>query len=280
MDTIIPILLLPEHVRPNPSSLPVLKAIQRVLNESYTATYCAHPEIFGTSHLRIADPAQLADIIGTRGFTVALVRVTSTDEGQKRQFCEVVATGSVKDFGDGDVETYAQWSKNLSGTQWTTNTAGNQERSEATTERSNEGAQKLEVTAFGVSRHCQARGLGAHLLNEIKWLVTGRRLQGITTNAMPITEGLVLSDSESTFPLEGIDLNRLKYIMTSAETSKPHQIQDTAKPKLVLMAIRELGNETYYQKRGFRTVWSGTVPVGMWDCRKDCTMVYMEMNLD
>jgi hypothetical protein len=46
------------------------------------------------------------------------------------------------------------------------------------------------------------------------------------------------------------------------------------------MAIRELGNETYYQKRGFNTAWSGTVPVGMWDCRKECTMVYMEMNVD
>jgi GNAT superfamily N-acetyltransferase len=279
MDTIVPILLLPEHVRPNSSSLPVLKAIQRVLNESYTTTYCAYPEIFGTRHVRMADPAQLADIIGTEGFTIVLVRVTSAGAGQKRQFCEVVATGSVKDFGDGDVETYAQWSKNLSGTQWTTK-AGNQERSGATTERSKEGAQKLEVTAFAVSPHYQARGLGGRLLNEIKWLVTARRLQGITTNAAPMVEGLGLSDSASTSPLEGIDLNRLKYIMSSVKTSKSDQVVQDTTPKLVLMAIRELGNEAYYQKRGFRTVWSGTVPVGMWDCRKDCTMVYMETDLD
>ena len=122
--------------------------------------------------------------------------------------------------------------------------------------------------------------LSYHLLHHQYGSSGSRRLQGITTNAMPITGGLVLSDPESTFPLEGIDLNQLKYVVASAETSKADHIQDTAKPKLVLMAIRELGNETYYQKRGFRTVWSGTVPVGMWDCRKDCTMVYMEMDLD
>jgi GNAT superfamily N-acetyltransferase len=280
MDTIVPILLLPEHVNPNSSSLPVLKAIQRVLNESYTVTYCAHPEICGTSHIRMADPAQLADIIGTEGFTIILVHVTTAGTDQKEQFCRVVATGSAKDFGDGDVETYAQWTTNLSGTQWATK-VGNQEHSRATSKQRKEGVQKFEVTAFAVSPHYQASGLGARLLNEIKWLVAGRRLQRISTVAVPMVDRLRLSGSARTFPLEGINLNRLKSVMINAETSKSDQVvHDTTNPKLVLMAIREMGKEVYFKKRGFRTVWSGTIPVGMWDCRKDCTMVYMEMNLD
>lgn len=290
MANIVPILLLPEHVKPNESNLPVLRGIQKVLNESYTATYCAHPEIFGTSHVRMADPAQLMDIIGPEGFTLILVRVTSPGTDQELHVCEVVATASVKDFGDGDIETYAQWSKNLGGKQWVSKVrsqeqSGTSEQSKEEhkiPEKSREGVQKLEVTAFGVSPHHQAGGLGARLLNEIKWLVVSkRRLQRTTPNTLPMAEGLGVSDGASTLPLDGIDLDRLKSWVTSTEADKLDQsVQETATPKLVLMAIRELGNEAYYQRRGFRTTWSGPVPVGMWDCRKACTMVYMEMDLE
>jgi GNAT superfamily N-acetyltransferase len=287
--TIVPILLLPEHAKPNPSNLPVLRGIQTVLNESYTETYCRHPEIFGTSHVRMADPAQLMDIIGPEGFTLILVRVTSTGTDQKPQVCEVVATASVKDFGDGDLETYAKWSKNLGGKQWASK-ARNEEQIENSgqrkeegkvPEKSREGLQKLEVTAFGVSPHHQAGGLGARLLNEIKWLVASKMLRGSAANSLPMVEGLGVSDGASILPLEGIDLGQLKSSVTSTEAGRLNQaVQETATPKLVLMAIRELGNEEYYQKRGFRTTWSGPVPVGMWDCRKECTMVYMEMDLE
>jgi len=96
-----------------------------------------------------------------------------------------------------------------------------------------------------------------------------------------MVEGLGVSDGASILPLEGIDLDRLKSSVTSREVGRLDQaVPETATPKLVLMAIRELGNEEYYQKRGFRTTWSGPVPVGMWDCRKECTMVYMEMDLE
>lgn len=78
--------------------------------------------------------------------------------------------------------------------------------------------------------------------------------------------------------MNGIDLDQLKQVM---ETQRPDNIsQRIVSPKLVLMAIRELDNELYYQKRGFKTVWSGTVPVGMWGCLTECTMVYMEVLLD
>lgn len=265
MTNIVPILLLPDHVRPNSSNLPLLKAIQKVLNESYTATYCQHPEIFGTSHIRMADPAQLADIIGTQGFTLVLVIVTS------EQSYDVVATCSVKDFGDGDIETYAQWSKNLSGAQWMN------QRTATVDKGIKENLSKFELTAFAVSPHHQAMGLGARLLNEVKWLLAGRKFQRIAADTAPIAHRLGPSD-DATWLVNGIDLDQLKQVM---ETQQPDNIsQSITSPKLVLVAIRELGNEVYYQKRGFKTVWSGTVPVGMWDCLTECTMVYMEMVLD
>ncbi|RAQ63455.1 hypothetical protein COH20_000119 [Aspergillus flavus] len=194
----------------------------------------------------MADPAQLADIIGADDFTIVLVRVTSDGADQQPQLCEVLATGSVKDF---------------------------------------EEVQKFEVTAFAVSLHCQAAGVGAQVLREIKWFVAsdanGPRLRNITAKNAALIHGLGLSGSATTIPLQGIDLNRQKDIMAGVKIRTPEEeIHDTAKSKLVLMAIRELGNEAYYQRRGFSTAWSGTVPVGMWDCRKECTMGYMEMDVD
>lgn len=232
----------------------------------------------------MADPAQLADIIGADGFTIVLVRVISAWADQQPQVCEVVATGSVKDFGEGDVEAYAQWSKNLSGSEWVFQ-EGIQGRSSGTAKRKLGGVQKFEVTAFAVSPHYQAAGLGAQVLREIKWVVgcdgDGLKLRDITTNSDTVVNGLQLPDSATTFPLKGIDLNRQRDITKSAKIRKSEEgVQETGQSKLVLMAIRELGNEAYYQRRGFKTAWSGTVPVGMWDCRKECTMVYMEMDID
>ncbi|OOO10401.1 hypothetical protein OAory_01062090 [Aspergillus oryzae] len=206
----------------------------------------------------MADPAQLADIIGADDFTIVLVRVTSDGADQQPQLCEVLATGSVKDFVNGKL----RW-----------------------TERRAEEVQKFEVTAFAVSLHCQAAGVGAQVLREIKWFVAsdanGPRLRNITAKNAALIHGLGLSGSATTIPLQGIDLNRQKDIMAGVKIRTPEEeIHDTAKSKLVLMAIRELGNEAYYQRRGFSTAWSGTVPVGMWDCRKECTMGYMEMDVD
>jgi GNAT superfamily N-acetyltransferase len=188
------------------------------------------------------------------------------------QSYDVVATCSVKDFGDGDIETYAQWSKNLSGAQWVN-------RRTATVDKVTENnPPKFELTAFAVSPHHQAMGLGARLLNEVKWLLAGRKFHSIAADTAPTVHGLGLSDAMCTSWVNGIDLDQLKQVM---EIQRPDNIsQRIVSPKLVLMAIRELGNELYYQKRGFKTVWSGTVPVGMWDCLTECTMVYMEMLLD
>lgn len=285
-DYISPLLLLPQHVKHTSSNLPLLKAIQKVLNESYTATYCAHPEIFGTSHVRLADPAQLADIIGHDGFTIVLLRVTAAKPGQNQRLCEVVATGSVKNFGDGDVEAYAQWSKNLSGSEWLEKEEG-RGRTVGLAPQKKEKVQKYEVTAFGVSPNCQGAGLGARILKEIHRLVSTNR-NGISVwdtiadgLQAPMVTGLELVDSDGTHQLEAIDLNKTEVLELNMKSALPKEgSQDMAKPKLVLMAIRELGNEEYYQRRGFKASWSGIVPVGMWDCKKECTMVYMEMNIE
>jgi len=277
-DSIVPVLLLPEHIKLTPSRLPLLRAIQTLLNESYTKTYCARPEIFGTTHVRLAEPAQLADIVGDTGFTVILVRVPTVEDGKAR-IGEVIATGSVKDFGDGDVESYAQWSKNLGGREWAAKKRG-QGLDDKGVEKERGAVRRFEVTAFGVAAHCQGAGLGAKVLQEIEWIVSsnayGPRGQHVTDGTAR-AEGIELQTSETTSQLEGINLDTLKALRKNTNASGFRRDEhDIDRPKLVLMGIKELGNEAYYQRRGFKSVWTGTVPVGMWDCKKECNMVYME----
>jgi hypothetical protein len=281
-ERILSVVLLPQHIKPIPLHLPFLRSIQTLLNESYTKTYCAHPEIFGTTHLRLADPAQLADIVGENGFTVVLVRVTTVGANEETQIGEVVATGSVKDFGDGDVETYAQWSLNLSGSEWAAGNVGRGHDGKSAG-KGQETVPKHEVTAFAVSPHCQAAGLGARVLKEIEWLVSydgsGKRLYAKAESA-PSIKGVEIRESETRHLLKGIDLDALKMQEKNNEMSNlSRQEPGKEKPKLVLMGIRELGNEAYYQRRGFKSLWSGRVPVGMWDCKQECTMVYMEKDI-
>jgi len=276
------------------------------LNRSYTATYCAHPSIFGTEHLRLADPAQLADIIGQDGFTIVLLQVKERNENGQ-DVVEVVATGSVKNFGNGDVKQYAQWSRNVSGTQWMT------ARAEAAKKTSDSGVNvaphemldkfqddvRMEITAFAVSPEYQGMGLGARVLEDIEWLVSGYVLPtssgtvGIAdsieiANAWPF-EGAYLPSTPAGqwSQINGIDLDKFKKSYQQV-TEDVHKLKEVAldsdvhrkkKPKLVLMGIRELGNETYYERRGYKSIWAGIVPVGMWDCREECTMVYMEKEL-
>lgn len=91
-DCTVPILLLPRHVRPNPSDLPLLKGIQTLLNKLYSATHCAHPETFGSRHVRLTEPSKLENAT----FTTVLVRILATQANANRRLCKVIATGSVK----------------------------------------------------------------------------------------------------------------------------------------------------------------------------------------
>jgi hypothetical protein len=282
VDPIIPVLLFPQHIKSTPSHLPLLRSIQVLLNESYSKTYCAHPELFGTTHLRLADPAQLVDIIGENGFTIVLLDVSNVGEYGKAEV-EVIATGSVKDFGDGDVEEYSKWSQNLGGSEWAA-----KDRSRVSDNKNivkeKEAIRKYEVTAFAVSPNCQARGLGARVLKEIEWLVSsdsyGPRLRHALLDGVARVDGIELKDSDVESLLEGVDLNKLKEFEQSIQVGETLRIEkNMEKPKLVLMGIKELGNEAYYQRRGFKSVWTGTLPVGMWDCKKECSLVYMEKDI-
>ncbi|PVH96781.1 hypothetical protein DM02DRAFT_103006 [Periconia macrospinosa] len=276
---LISLLLFQPQLVVSPSTLPFLKGIQDLLNTSYTATYCAHPEIFGTSHLRVADPAQIADIIGDDGFTVVVLLVNEEDG-----YAEIVATGSVKNFGDGDVESYAQWSKNLSGTHWAEKAKENDKSEKDLNHKTSlhekkDEEIKYEVTAFAVSTEHQSMGLGARVLKEIEWLASADthgvlRIDRVRENTAHTSEFRLRNSSEDGC-IQGINIDQLKSDISSISTTLP----TAKKSRLVLMGIRELGNEAYYQRRGWKSVWSGTVPVGMWDCKQECTMVYMEKDL-
>lgn len=244
----------------------------------------------------------MADIIGDDGFTIALLLVKElTEDGD--ELVEVVATGSAKNFGAGDVEKYAEWSKNVSGTQWaaesnerTSNTEVNV-ASQQTTDNGQEDM-RLEITAFAVSPLHQGLGLGARVLSVIEWLVSrfapaDLRIMGrpglIRIANPPAFKGAALpsTTSHQGCPTIGIDVDILKLSLEEGSQTSPPVIEETSGagvygeklPKLVLMCIRELGNENYYKRRGYKSVWAGVVPVGMWDCLEECTMVYMEKEL-
>ena len=257
-----------------------------------------------------ADPAQLADIIGAEGFTIAILAVTNDwSEISTGESVEVVATGSVKAFGNGDVENYAQWSKNVGGNEWArmkksksnnvSVTSG--EHSTKTHQVHGQRVQgedfKYEIAAFGVSPKHQSQGLGARVLKEIEWLLGSEK--GSISSGIPQVERLDFArgihapllpgarlpraHSEEGDEIHGVDLDKLKsdfVANTTGSQEKPER--SSSQPgsrKLVLICVRELGNEDYYQKRGYKSIWSGAVPVGMWECKVECTMVYMMKNL-
>jgi GNAT superfamily N-acetyltransferase len=245
----------------------------------------------------------MADIIGDDGFTIALLLVKEpTEDGD--ELVDVVATGSVKNFGAGDVETYAEWSKNVSGTQWAAES--NERRSNAevnvTSQQATDNGQenvRLEITAFAVSPSHQGLGLGARVISDIEWLVSRfapaadlriTEKPGLIRIANPPAfkgATLLSTTSHQACPIIGIDVDILKQSLEEGSQTSPTVKEETSGagvygkklPKLVLMGIRELGKEDYYKRRGYKSVWAGVVPVGMWDCLEECTMVYMEKEL-
>ncbi len=157
---------------------------------------------------------------------------------------------------------------------------------------------KYEITVFAVSPLHQGLGLGARVLQAIEWLVrkvppemahlATRRVDLARPANAPLLLDACLTGDQLRTLTKGIDLDKLKEkykTMVSAtgtltESSVPSvPLYESTKPKLVLMGIRELGTEDYYKRRGYKSIWSGTVPVGMWDCKEECTMVYMEKEL-
>jgi len=56
-------------------------------------------------------------------FTIILPLIRELSENLE-EIVDTVATASVKNFGDGEVEKYTQWSKNVSGTQWLAKSKG------------------------------------------------------------------------------------------------------------------------------------------------------------
>ena len=313
-----PILLLPSHLLANPATAPLLLQLQHLLNESYTATYCADPTLFEPPYLRIADIRQLRDVVGdtTDGFTIVLlaeddsafVSPKESDVAETRRLCSAVATGSIKDFGPHHVKDYAKYSKNLSGTEWAAggrsaelgelwqqlddddalqDKAPSLPSSSSPIEagsglRGNE--KRLEVGAFGVSPAYRSLGLGARILSEMEWLLdpNSSRLQVALEKDAPLVRDLYVRGVDREVALvPGIDLEALRdRLLSTAGCQSVHITRQgdgaKARVKLVLMGVRELGNEGYYQRRGFKTVEERPLPVGMWESKTECTAVYME----
>ena len=282
MDEYISLLLLPDDVVATSPHLPLLQNIQTVLNEAYRKTYCSRHDIFGDDHVRLADPAQFVDLIKEDGFMVVLLRLQPPNTDGLPCAAEVVATGSVKNFGDGDASSYAERSENVGGAEWKAKRekALNDGMVDVAVTTNNRGKEKpaiekFEVVAFAVSPNAQAKGLGVRVLDDITWLASmyrpGSGLQHlIDASSEAGVSGLEIGESTS---IQGFDIHKLR------DAAAGVAIAECKKPQLVLMVIRELGTEEYYKKRGFKAKWKGDVPVGMWACLQNCTMVYMEKEL-
>jgi len=275
-----PVLLLPKHVEPTSSNAWLLTQMKDILNLSYAATYCAQPTLFGSDHTRIADLSQIADIVGSDGFTLVLILNKTREEDSES--IEIAATVTIKNFGDGDINEYFKWTKNIGGKQWA-------DKSKATGKEQQQpsplvtSTSKPEVTALGVHPNYQKLGLGVTLLKEIEWLLMnfppGRSVNdggfdGLISlpEDVPSLVNPCLKEDQKSVTDYGIDIVALRQQMT---TRQRNRIPRTA----VLTCVRELGNEAYYEKRGYKTVHTGMVPVGMWDSKKECTMAYMEKQL-
>lgn len=305
------ILLFPPHVSPNPATLPLLKALQSLLNVSYTSTYCAHPNIFGTSHIRLADPSQFADIIGADGFTVVIFADKSDNNDE--EFGEPVATGSVKAFDDEDVRKRAQWAPRAV----REGNIGNDADANSIATRSEELDEKLEalcqerrnpnltheLRAFAVAPTYQGRGLGVAVLETLEWLLGSDGALALDSargadapSFARARTATALSTTETGTRAHGIDLDevqrvcdrsreadvagaRAKETESGAVDGVGTSLSQLSHRKVVLVAIRELGNEEYYRKRGYKTLGTGILPVGTWGSLAECTTVYMEKDL-
>lgn len=255
-------ILFPKTIRVNGQAL---QPLQTLLNIAYSKTYCSIPEIFGTSHSRLNKPDDILETLGELGFLILLLTRNDATEPY-----HLVATGSVKKF-DRRVDVFAQTSE------------------DGIWKPKDLQHDKLfyELTAFAVSPDAQARGLGVKILHDIEWLLsssdnTGSRLEA-ARSILPLNR-VSIRDGEEVTTLAGIDVQQVrKWSATSGDyinASLSHAKPDIDRSKLTLMVVRELGTEAYYQRRGFKSIWSGKIAPNTWKNHAECTGVYMEKQLD
>ena len=326
------ILLFPPHLSPNSTTLPLLIALQSLLNVSYTATYCTRPDIFGSSHIRLADPAKFADFIGADGFTIAIFAVQSdqrqraTDDNRDDgvdpkgdgELVEIVATGSVKAVDDEDVRRRAQQhapragrvarERNDSGCSSepiSTNSEELDEKLQAVYRERQNPYLVHELQAFAVSPTHQGLGLGARVLNTIEWLLGSHGDEVLNfargVNAPSFLQARLSSSwslqNENGGRVHGVDLDEVLNLFgqnrdAGFTASEAKQLEKDAANgvatlsssrwshrKVVLVAIRELGNEEYYLRRGYKSLGIGILPLGTWSSNAECTTVFMEKSI-
>lgn len=328
------IILFPLHVSPNPTTLPLLTALQSLLNKSYNASYCTRPDIFGQGHLRLPDASQFADLIGADGFTVITCAAKSDQRrlptkardgygsgaNEDGELLEIVATSSVKPVDDEDVRRQAQQrllpagraAQEIKG-------AGKKKDSDsgsfsAASEELNDKLQALyherqnprlthELKGFAVSPTHQGLGLGTRLLRTVEWLLGSNGAEALEFAKgvdAPLLSGARLESSvhsETGVEVHGIDLDEVKKIvfgrtgkMDVAGSESARLDQDAAKGvemspsrlghrTLALVAVREIGNDEYFQRRGYKSLRAGVLPSGTWGSYAEFTTVYMEKDI-
>ncbi|KAF4555757.1 Hypothetical protein D9617_2g057200 [Elsinoe fawcettii] len=312
-EDLIPLLLLPSLLPISPSTLPLLSTLQSLLNRSFNHFPTVRPDLF-PPNFRAASPETVAQTPGKEGFFILLlspdvngdVRVVAMGavkdfpyRGAEDHVVEVKRFWAQRIAGEGkgkvleDVGTVevkgeevpalpsVVEDEGVRGIRGMNGVSGPQE--ERKRDEGKGRVKKFEVTAFGVEPDIQSRGLGKRVLREIRWVnergLFGERIERKIERGHGLVRTWRLRGAEGG-EVKGIDLRNLR--RTEEERSRSTQNgqspgeDDFEPPELVLMCVRDVGSENYYLKQGFKTVADGTVPVGMWHCKKECTWVYME----
>ncbi len=209
--------------------------------------------------------------MGEGGFTVAVFAARGRGdvagcEGESGSEAEeLVATGSVRVVDSSSMRLFTRWAgKPTSGR----NSADARSLSthydelivklEALERERQDQSPVYELCAFGVAPGYQGCGVGVRVLEVLEWQVGGA-VAGFEERRDERVIG---------FEVEGVREVR------RGDAERGEVV--SARGKMVLVAIREIGNEGYYRRRGYETIGTGVLPVGTWGSKVECTTVFME----
>lgn len=115
----------------------------------------------------------------------------------------------------------------------------------------------------------------------MEWLVGDEEaLEGARRGVGPGLEELDLSVGGS---VRGFDVDEMREAMIAKSKEKRAEREigngRSRRRRIVLGAVREVGNEGYYLRRGYSRIGIGVLPVGSWGSKVECTSVFMEKEI-
>ena len=139
-----------------------------------------------------------------------------------------------------------------------------------------------ELCAFGILPRHQGLGLGARVLEALEWLLGDEEALelargGCGMDAAGAGTGLELSNGGRVYGVDVDEMRRGRGAGLQEKRAEEEVVDGRPRQsKIVLVAVREIGNEEYYKRRGYKSIGTGVLPVGTWGSKVECTSVLME----